>query len=376
MRRIRELDGLRGLAALTVVFFHLYPTAVPFGWAAVDLFFVLSGFLITGIILDQGDQPHFMRAFYARRSLRIWPIYYLTLVILLITGSVSAGGCLPFALYLQNTSFYFMPLGALHGLIFDPDWLILNHTWSLAVEEQFYLIWPGLILFAGRRRVRTLSLFCLACSIVARQAGYPFTLLITRCDGLALGSLLAAVLDRREVTSHDAGRTALKPWLLSAYGVLTFLGLWLAWGWRVGRIRLPLSFRLDDPSAEVFTVSLLAFVVVAWVTVETGHRRLALLRWKPLCDLGTISYGIYLYHAPVLHCVQAILPRSTPGYRGFEGLFTLTTTLVLAIISWRYLEQPLLKLKHRFEYGGLPVAERQETARILSVPTPRVSGPL
>src|SRR5208337_3451124 len=179
MRRIPELDGLRGLAALTVVVFDLYPTVMPFGWAAVDLFFTLSGFLITGIILEQGDEPRFLCTFYVRRSLRIWPIYYVTIAALLLAGNVSWHRWLPFALYLQNTDFYLMPLEGMREKVFTPDWAMLNHAWSLAVEEQFYLIWPGLVLLAGRRRVRALTFGCLVGSVTARWAGYPSSILIT-----------------------------------------------------------------------------------------------------------------------------------------------------------------------------------------------------
>jgi peptidoglycan/LPS O-acetylase OafA/YrhL len=355
MRRIPELDGLRGLAALTVVVFHLYPTVMPFGWAAVDLFFTLSGFLITGIILEQGDEPRFLRTFYVRRSLRIWPIYYLTIAALLLVGNVSWHRWLPFAFYLQNTGFYLMPLEGMREKVFTPDWAILNHAWSLAVEEQFYLIWPGLVLLVGRRRVRALSLGCLVGSITARLAGYPHTILITRCDGLALGALLASVLHRPEIACDTARRAATWPWLRAAGVGLAPLSLWLAWSWWKGRIRLPLGFRLDDAPAEILSVSLIAFVVVALVAVKTGHRRLAPLRWKPLRDLGTISYGVYLYHCIVLQSVHAVLPRAMPSYRAVEGLLTLGCTLAVATLSWRLIERPVLKLKSRFDYRTVPI---------------------
>ncbi len=350
MRRIPELDGLRGLAALTVVLFHLYISAIPFGWAAVDLFFVLSGFLITGIVLDQMDRPGFLRTFYARRSLRIWPIYYLTIVALMFATAVSWRVWVPFALYLQNTGFYLTPLDELRSRVFSPDWPTLNHAWSLAVEEQFYLIWPGLILLVGRGHVRLLALLGLAGSVAARWAGYPHTVLISRCDGLALGALLASILRGHDATSAATCRAALRPWVLAALALLVPLGIRLVQGWRSGRITMPLGFRMEDPAAEILFVSLLAFMLVAWVVVDTGHRRFAPLRWEPLRALGTISYGLYLYHVPVLHSVDAFLPRSIPGFRVVEGLLTLSLTVAVAALSWRFIEQPILKLKDRFDY--------------------------
>jgi peptidoglycan/LPS O-acetylase OafA/YrhL len=351
MRRIPELDGLRGLAALTVVLFHLYITVVPFGWAAVDLFFVLSGFLITGIVLDQVERPSFLRNFYARRSLRIWPIYYLTLVILLIATAVTWRCWVTYAFYLQNTSFYLMGVDELKGKVFAPEWPMLNHAWSLAVEEQFYLIWPGLIVLTGRNRVRSLAILALAGSVAARWAGYPHTLLISRCDGLALGALLAAVLHVPGASPDTRRKAVIRPLLRIALAIVGLLSIRLGWEWWTGRIQLPLGFRMEDSAAEVLAASLLAFIVVAWVVLESGHRRLAWLRWKPLRALGTISYGLYLYHVPVLHSVDAVIPRSMPGFRAVEGLLTLSFTIGIAALSWRLIEQPLLRLKGRFDYG-------------------------
>ncbi|MFO0889635.1 MAG: acyltransferase [Isosphaeraceae bacterium] len=350
MRRIPELDGLRGLAALTVVMFHLYITAVPFGWAAVDLFFVLSGFLITGIVIEQMERPGFLKTFYARRSLRIWPIYYLTIVVLLVATAVSWRVWLPFALYLQNTGFYLLPWDELRGKVFGPDWPTLNHTWSLAVEEQFYLVWPALLLLAGRSRVPLLAGLGLAVSVAARSAGYPHTLLLSRCDGLALGALLASILSDPAIESAEDRKAAVRPWIRVSLGLVLLLAMRLGHEWRTGRVRLPLGFRMEDAAAEVLTVSLLAFALVAWVVVDSGHRRFAWLRWRPPGALGTISYGLYLYHVPVLHSVDAILPRSIVGFRALEGLLTLGLTLAVAGLSWRYIEQPILRLKDRFDY--------------------------
>jgi peptidoglycan/LPS O-acetylase OafA/YrhL len=369
MRRIPELDGLRGLAALTVVVFHLYPTVMPFGWAAVDLFFVLSGFLITGIILEQKDQPRFLRTFYVRRSLRIWPIYYVTLAVLLIAGNIPWRCWLPFALYLQNTGFYLVRPGALLGIIFDPDWTVLNHTWSLAVEEQFYLIWPGLVLLVGRPRIPVLTLVCLVSAVTARSIGYPHSLLVTRCDGLVLGALLATLLHYPSLAQAETRRADIRPWLYASGFGLTALGFWLAWGWREGRIRLPLGFHLDDPAAEVLFVSLVAFLILALVATATGHRWLGLLRWGPLRDLGMISYGVYLYHGPVLHLVEWILPRSMPGYRALEGALTLGLTLAVAAVSWRVIERPVLALKDRFDYRPVraPAGHQTPAPLVLSL---------
>jgi peptidoglycan/LPS O-acetylase OafA/YrhL len=352
MRRIPELDGLRGLAALTVVLFHLYISVIPFGWAAVDLFFVLSGFLITGIVLDQAERPGFLRTFYARRSLRIWPSYYLAIAVLLVTTAVSWRCWVPYALYLQDTGFYLMGAGELRGKVFAPDWPLMNHTWSLAVEEQFYLIWPGLIVLAGRHRVRGLALLAILGSIAFRAAGYPHTVLASRCDGLALGAFLASLLHRPGMCSDSERRAVVRPWIALALAIVAPLAVRLGWEWRTGRIHFPLGFRMEDSAAEVLVASLLAFAAVAWVVVRSGDRRLAWLRWGPLRSLGTISYGLYLYHVPVLHSVDAVIPRSLPGFRAVEGALTLSLTVAVAALSWRFIERPILRLKDRFDYGS------------------------
>ncbi|MHC5537469.1 acyltransferase family protein [Singulisphaera rosea] len=368
MRRIRELDGLRGLAALTVVGFHLSPQLLPYGWAAVDLFFVLSGFLITSIVLSQMDEPHFLRTFYIRRGFRIFPIYYLTLLLLVVLEHPNLRQWLPFAFYVQNAPFYLEPVSSLGGKIFSPSWLDMDHTWSLAVEEQFYLIWPGLLLLVGRCRLRPIALGCILGSIVARLLGYPHSLLITRCDGLALGALLATMGNRE--ASHDDPRVRVFDWrwlYVSAAVLVALLGV-LAFGWWTGRYQLPLSYLLEAPAIEVLAVGLISLLIVAIVVEFSGRQALAPLRWKPLRGLGTISYGVYLYHFPIIHYTFAVLPRATPGYWMVGMVISLTATLALSILSWHLVESPILKLKDRVAYDRAPITEPRPSGSFSDAP--------
>ena len=146
--RIPELDALRGIAAVVIVIFHSNTRRMPWGWAAVDLFFVLSGFLITGIVLRHGGTRGFLGRFYARRALRIFPVYYLVML-----GLVAFGGILPRpndprGLLYELTYTQFVPVLLVRRVpAYSP---YLGHTWTLAIEEQFYLVWPALILLAGR----------------------------------------------------------------------------------------------------------------------------------------------------------------------------------------------------------------------------------
>ena len=149
MRRIPELDALRALAALVVLLFHLNPPRFFFGWTGVDLFFVLSGYLITTIILDHQGQRGFLRNFYARRGLRIWPIYYIALFAVVATAPLVPRDRRPplnglgyYVTYLQNITLYQLRPPPEFHIAFD-------HTWTLALEEQFYLIWPALIALAS-----------------------------------------------------------------------------------------------------------------------------------------------------------------------------------------------------------------------------------
>ncbi len=192
MRRVPELDALRGLAALAIVLFHLKMGVFPGFGSAIDLFFVLSGYLITSIVLREWGTRGFLRIFYIRRALRIWPIYYLA-----IAACYLMNPCLPRPDPLEGSGYFwtytqFIP-GYWGGEI--PTFSRLaRHTWTLAIEEQFYLFWPVLVGLAGRRWLLAISLPMLLAPVVMRSMGFFPHLLLTRCDGLALGAILAGLL--------------------------------------------------------------------------------------------------------------------------------------------------------------------------------------
>ncbi|MFZ1263728.1 MAG: acyltransferase, partial [Chitinophagaceae bacterium] len=202
-----SLDGLRGVAILLVVFLHNFGfmNYFFFGWLGVDLFFVLSGFLITDILLKTLDKPNFLRNFYMRRILRIFPLFYLTLIIfLLIIPNIKSipldtqyytGNQFWFWTYLQNWLFVFKePYGD----------KILLHTWSLAVEEQFYLVWPVIILLIRKpKTILIVALLILVFVVIARyliwvykveDLAYSSLYTFTRIDGLCIGSIVALLI--------------------------------------------------------------------------------------------------------------------------------------------------------------------------------------
>ncbi len=344
MRRIAELDGLRGLAAVTVVAYHIFIFRLPWGWAAVDIFFVLSGYLITAIVLKHGRSWAFLPAFYARRGLRIWPIYYLLIMILALRG-LDDTAALPYYLtYTQQVPCYW-------GCEMPP-WLLMQHTWTLALEEQFYLIWPALVLLAGRRWTGQLALALAIGSVAARAAGVHWWLLAARSDGFALGGLLAAILADSDA---ERARRRARGWaaVLGALAVLfvVYLGA-------TGRL-------VDAGSASILGVhatvaSLTSFALVAMLVCHAGHPVFAPLRIAPLVYLGTISYGIYLYHHPIVQ-ISFTLKRlfgvgMTPALWSTEGVLTLTA----AVASWHLIERPILRLKDRVPYRQAAVESQVE----------------
>lgn len=353
MRRVPELDSLRAFAAAIVLLFHLRPPTFAFGSTGVDLFFVLSGYLITTIILRAHGTRRFVLNFYARRGLRIWPIYYLTLFVLLAINprlprpEPIAG--LPYYLtYTQNVQYYRFR---------EPPPFIecFRHTWTLALEEQFYLIWPGLAILAGRRLIG----LCVAVILIALMAraggyfsfgGYNQMILLGRSDGFALGGLLAALLADRDRLAQHLGRFRL------GFGLLTLAaGSYIAWGiirhTQIGFLGLPTP---SWPASTIFAVNLFYFALIGLVVLFAGGPALAPLRLGVLAYLGRISYGIYMYHYPVYWFLDGGRFRYDRPI-GW-AILKIAVTLALAVASWHLVERPILALKDRFRYGARPGA--------------------
>jgi peptidoglycan/LPS O-acetylase OafA/YrhL len=329
--RVRELDAIRGVAALAVVAYHLYPATFAWGRTGVDLFFVLSGYLITQILLRHQGSGRLLGAFYARRGLRIWPIYYLALLACvalnrLLERPSPVDGLIYYLTFTQGVPHYWS------GPV-PPFLPALLHTWTLALEEQFYLIWPALVALAGRRRLAALAVAVAALAVWARARGFAVTILVARCDGFALGGLLAAI-------PADGGRAGPPRRAFAAVAAAALAGS-IAWEWRL----LPAWDPLKSLVANLFFAGIVGLIVC-----DAGRPWLAPLRDRRLCYLGRISYGIYLYHLIVIvfateFARQAGLPRG-PAL----DLAMVAATLALAAASWELLERPLLRLKDRFPY--------------------------
>ena len=344
--RVEELDGMRAVAALAVVAYHLYPGACAWGRTGVDLFFVLSGYLITGILLRHRADARVLGAFYARRALRIWPIYYLALGACVALGALlghphPAGGLAYHLSFTQNVPLYWSAAP-------PPASPALLHTWTLALEEQFYLVWPALVALAGRRRgaVAALAVAAAALAVAARARGVAPTLLLARCDGFALGGLLAALrADGRGGRPTRPPRRARAPAAAATAAALAVAG---AWEWRL----LPAWAPLKSLVANLFFAGAVGLVVAA-----AGRPWLAPLRDRRLAYLGRISYGLYLYHLMVIVFGTELARRAGLPPRGpLTDLALVGATLALAAASWGLLERPLLRLKDLFPYASAPAA--------------------
>jgi peptidoglycan/LPS O-acetylase OafA/YrhL len=361
LRHMPQLDGLRALAAGMVVCYHFWRPAreyVHLGGIGVRVFFVLSGFLITGILLrsrsglDGGRTTAgvALRHFYIRRVLRIFPLYYLALAIAWY-GKVSGAreGMLWHVGYLSNVHFFLV--NAVHHGGWGGH---VGHFWSLAVEEQFYLLWPWVILFARRRWLPGIALGMAAAGPMFRLVVFSLTgnditpVLPLGCvDSLALGAYLAMTV-LPEFKSHPLirpiGASALWSGLMlfAAYQAAVQTGGF--WRFRI------VSFDL--------AVALVGVWLVARAARGMRGPMGQFLELAPLRYLGTISYGIYVYHNMLPELLPKVARRlgypellaplgdQTVAYLCFYA----AASVAVAAVSWHFFEGPINRLKARFEY--------------------------
>ncbi len=357
---VPELDGLRAVAILLVVIFHcrtialagtgaqhFYVSLAEVGWIGVDLFFVLSGFLITGILIDTVGRAGYFRSFYIRRVLRIFPLYYAALAVYAMAVHVfgihrlappSMGAEVAHWFYVQN----WLPL-------FGVDWTRpLAHFWSLGVEEQFYLCWPALVLvFVRRGRAAHLCLgtivFALAMRVVFWWAGVSEAgnfATVTRMDTLAIGGYLACL--QRDSSGSLIRGPQLKPVLIGA--ALVVLGV-AVWGGSFFRPANSQIFLFGLFPVAVFFGATLGLTLAA----RSSSPWIRLLRTTPMIAIGKVSYGIYIVHWPLVLALQPVWP--IPG--GFwirQSTFLVlivTVSYALAALSYYLFEKRFLNLKDR-----------------------------
>ena len=333
-----------------VILFHSGLPGTELGWTGVELFFVISGFLITRILLNSRERSRYLQIFYARRALRILPLYYFVLVIsvalALTFGHALDSLQLPFyVVYLQN----YFPQIASHMSGGIP---LTAHTWTLAVEEQFYWLWPLVILLVTGRRLRAVLIACLIGAPLARlllllvtQNPYAAVAsLPAQVDALAAGALLA-VAERSQIAPRTIQRWgaaaliagALIVAALASLNGLPVLAVSSSWAAR------PVNVVLLSGFASLF------FGLVALTAYGTGPW-IRLLDRPPLSHLGRISYGLYIYNPLALLAASLILTGPASAYLSggvAETALGAAITYAIALASWRYLETPMLRIKER-----------------------------
>ena len=363
---IGPLDGLRAIAISLVFLYHLTPGRYPhlglralpfkladFGWTGVDLFFVLSGFLITGKLLAARGDEHRFRDFYTRRSLRIFPLYYAALAFVLIILPLANAKVhmapiesqLPYWLYYSN--FVKPPL--------ETDALVrIGHFWSLAIEEQFYLVWPTVIFLTSSRRARMICIaivlaaplirYALASTGGSELATYGWT--PSHADGLAVGAFLALVYADEQLRKH-----ALR-WSIVAAALSAPLLLWATWRGKITVVNKSLA----TPEAILLRTLLIsaasllygAFLVMALEVRALGK----VLSGTIMRLLARYSYGMYVFHFMLYPWVDKTFafPRNNGGALLFFVVAS-AISIALAVVSYHAFEAPFIALKSRFAEG-------------------------
>jgi peptidoglycan/LPS O-acetylase OafA/YrhL len=347
---IPALDGIRGIAILLVFAYHygaggihdgsrwirVLATICGFGWSGVDLFFVLSGFLITGILYDTRWDPGYYKKFYARRALRIFPVYYLFAAIVFVIGHGWRPGHLSFLLYVGYPIAFIWP-----SLVQIP--LHITHLWSLQLEEQFYMMWPWVV-----KRLGTALKACLIAIVTApllrlltlrlltvfgNHQDWAYAFLPCRMDSLAVGAAIALLI-------RAGWKRRLDRWaplsLVASSAALAAIFL----------LRHTTSH--SDPVVTTVGFSLTALAYGALLVLALAHRKL--FSQAALRLFGRYSYGLYLFHFPLTTLFEPLKHRLSVFYVPF----CLLVNLAVAAASFHFFEQPILRLKNKKAFSYSP----------------------
>lgn len=340
-KRIHQLDAIRGVAILAVILhnqrdqfpsLHLAPLFEN-GWMGVDLFFVLSGFLITGILLDTRQSPRYFTNFYARRCLRIWPLYYSALFFMFVV--------VPFLrpsdghnIFERSSPWWAYPLFLQNFLIPSPTNAagLLAVSWSLAVEEQFYLVWPLVVRYCSYSQLRGVAISVIVLSPALRfflsfHGVQLYSNTFCRLDGLMAGALLALAVRSERFQPSQFVKSAWIALVIAIPSTVAAEVLHFRW----------IVFSLSAGACAAF-VYLALFSRQRWLQAAMTNRFIVYT--------GTISYGLYLLHKIPFDVAKAFhLDR--PAFVVLPML--LIASYVVAALSWTCLEKPFLSLKRYFE---------------------------
>lgn len=361
-RKIPQLDAVRGIAILIVIFhnsLYKFPSLplqslFSYGWMGVDLFFVLSGFLITGILVDTKHSEGYFKNFYARRCLRIWPLYYAVLFFMFVIVPFlrpSIGS----SVIARSSPWWAYPFFLQNFLVYDSTGATgpLGVTWSVAIEEQFYVVWAVVVRCCSHAQLRRIAATVICLSPVLRlylslHHVDLYSNVFCRLDGLMAGGLLAIVV---------RSNTFLPAKFLKAASLSLF-------------IALPVAFMTEAFHARWITFSLsavasAAFVYLSLFATQKWFRVMLTQRW--LVYTGTISYGLYLLHKIPFDLAQSVHLDRHPVLALVTGF---AASYAIAMLSWNVLKKPFLRLKRFFKSraGRLGDADSQ------LVPVPHTSG--
>lgn len=368
--RIPELDGIRGIAILTVLLYHVFAysmmrtawTGFPHfvmhftehGARGVDLFFVLSGFLITGILLDSRLDPRYFRNFYARRALRILPVYYAVLLVILIFYRHSGD-------YVLLSFFHLSNIAPILGIT-----MVNGAMWSFSVEEHYYLLWPLLVRNLQPRIVGLVAAGVCVAEPVIRGLAFPhvasvFSYTWFRLDGIACGALIACFVRSSRYSLQNA--KALVIALASIAIVAEVAGT--PWGIRQHNT-------LFGAVSQFTPVNLLCAAAVLWAASMSLLPQTRILRIRALTTLGELSYCLYLVHCLVMDgydaSLRALHYRPAADFRSIalRGAVVVGISLAIAAISRKILELPALRLKRFFEPSAAPKVETRIAEEIVA----------
>lgn len=375
-RRIPELDGLRGIACLIVLAWHyigatvtstfgaavahndatltaLMPLIMSTGTSGVDLFFVLSGFLISGILMDNRESPRFFQTFYIRRICRIFPVYFLVYGALLVALAIGLNNAAIFRswLFANLVPLWSYPLFIQNILMAKAvechgNWISM--TWSVAVEEQFYLMLPLLIYFVPRRAMqKVIPVVCVAAIIMScilrlalPHAGWmPWTLLPCRMDALAAGILVACAMRSPRISG----------WI-TANKMVPFAGMF------VGAVMIYLMlYQIPQIQCQCYFFNAIVYGCLLMMVLCTRNgiaAKICRMRW--LMFAGTISYGVYMYHQAVQGLLHGWLRNQVPTVQNLQDagvvVLSVAITFGVAALSYYGMESHLLKIGRRAEW--------------------------
>ena len=339
-QKIPQLDAVRGMAILLVLihntdaFSALHLEAIStYGWMGVDLFFVLSGFLITGILLEAKQSAAYFKNFYARRCLRIWPLYYSLLIFMfLVVPHLHPSDARN--IFERSSPWWAYPIFLQNFLVAVPAEAAgaLGVTWSLAIEEQFYLVWPLIVRYFSSSQIKRIALIVILASpplrfFLAHHHVNIYSNFFCRLDGLMAGALLAVMLRSETFAPSKYVKLSWVSFLIAACLAILADNQQVRW----------IAFSMTS-LASVSLVYLSLFSPAKWVR--------SFFRNRFLTYTGTISYGLYLLHKIPLDVTKEIHPDRHP----FLSIFViLVSSYVMAAISYTFLEKPFLKLKRFFD---------------------------